>query len=85
MKRSSAAEPVELSVARLDQRIQGLAALEADDVTQLRGLTADAGIRILEDLLDAGFDMINAMIEAHRRTGGDADRLARYLLQDEVR
>ena len=83
MNRSSTEKHADLPGDPFRQRLQALAALEAEDAIQLRALTTEAGIRIFEDLLDAGFEMIHDMIEQERRKGGDADKLARFLLQDE--
>ena len=63
-------------------RAAGLEALAAEEAAELRSTSTEASIRILEELLAAGFDMIDEMIAAARRDGRDAARLARFLLED---
>ncbi|GEM_PF-6415358 len=66
-------------------RAAGLEELAETEAVELRSLSAEASICILEDLLAAGFDMIDEMIDRERRDGRDPTALARYLLEDAPR
>jgi len=83
MKRPHPTKPADRCESPSERRVAGLEALAAEEVAELRALTPEAGIRILEDLLDAGFDLIDEMLEEARREGRDVAALARFLFEDQ--
>ncbi|MBI3269949.1 MAG: hypothetical protein HYZ53_13060 [Planctomycetes bacterium] len=66
-------------------RLRGLEALDRDEVLELRSMTAEQSIALLEELLAAGFALIDEALEEERRTSGDVEKLARFLLDGEAR
>lgn len=66
-------------------RAAGLAELAAEEISLLRTLTPAASLRVFEDLLAAGFDVIDEEIAAERQRAGDPAALARFLLDGEGR
>lgn len=64
------------------QRALSNEALAREEAEELRRMTPEQTIRIFENLVAIGFDHIHRAFDEERRNGGDLQRLAK-MLQDE--